>query len=421
MIMTVPQFGPSGAGAQAPAGMVMPALAPERVARVADARILVVDDSATVRTVVGTYLRSAGFSQLLFARDGGEALALATTLHPEMIITDLLMPGMDGFDLCRALMARPDTRDTSILVLTGLASAGERAKVFAAGAADLVTKPVNAAELIGRACLHLERRRLVADLSHYQERMAAEVDQARHMQEALLPSGREIATVAARLPVDIAAAYEASIGLGGDIWGMQPLGDDRLRLFTADFTGHGVGAALNTFRLHSYLQNAPADTADPARLLSYLNACLARVLPTGQFATMFAAVIDFAEGTLTHAGAASPPALLRDPTSGLFELVDGAGFPLGINKRAEYESFVKPFPVGSALILYSDALIETPEPPNQRFTPESLRDFVNARGEPKSALDMQATLIAELRQASGALADDLTIVALRHTSSGGKP
>lgn len=402
-------------------GGVMSALAADRVARVADARILVVDDSATVRTVVGTYLRGAGFSQILFARDGLEALALATTLRPEMVITDLLMPGMDGFELCRALMARPDTRDMTILVLTGLASAGERAKVFAAGASDLVTKPVNAAELVGRACLHLERRRLVADLSHYQERMAAEVAQARHMQEALLPSGRDIAAVAAQMPVDIAATYEASIGLGGDIWGLTPLGDDRLRIFTADFTGHGVSAALNTFRLHSYLQNAPTDTTDPARLLAYLNTCLARVLPTGQFATMFAGVIDFAAGTLTYAGAASPPALLRDPETGAFGLVDGTGFPLGINKRADYTSLVVPFPVGSELILYSDALIETPEPPNQRFTPESLRDFLNARPDPHSAGLMQALLVTELRKASTALADDLTVVALRHTERGGKP
>lgn len=401
-------------GATAP-GLAMPAFAPDRVARVCDARILVVDDSATVRRVIGAYLNGAGFNQILFASDGVEALALATTLEPELIITDLVMPGMDGFDLTRRLMARPGHQDTPILVLTGLAQAGERAKVFAAGAADLITKPVNAAELVGRTCLHLERRRLVADLSHYQERMAAELAQARQMQEALLPSSRDIAQAALRLPVDIAATYEASDGLGGDMWGLQALGDNRLRVFTADFTGHGVGASLNTFRLHSYLQNAPEDTDEPARLLSYLNDCLARVLPTGQFATMFAAVIDFEAGTLTHAGAASPPALLRDPTIGRFELVDGSGFPLGINRRATYDSFTRPFPAGSTLVLYSDALIETPPPPDETFTPEGLRDFLNARPDPVSAGLTQATLVAALRKTGVRLSDDLTVVALRHT------
>jgi sigma-B regulation protein RsbU (phosphoserine phosphatase) len=392
-----------------------PAPAAATPAPLAEARILVVDDSATVRAVIGAYLRDHGFRHILFARDGNEALALAATLKPELVITDLVMPGLDGFALCRRLVTLPDMADVPILVLTGLAQSGERAKVFAAGASDLITKPVDPIEMVGRVRLHLERRRLIADLSLYQARMAAELEQARQMQQGLLPGRRDITRLKAELPVDIAATYEASLGLGGDIWGLKRLGAARLRLFIADFTGHGVGAALNTFRLHSYLHNAPADTDDPARLLAYLNTCLAQVLPTGQFATMFAAVIDFAAGTLTHAGAASPPALIRDPASGRFTLVDGSGFPLGINKRATYDSVTRPFPVGAALILYSDALIETPEPPNQRFTPESLCDFLNAGREPASAAMLRALPVAELRKTGAALADDLTVVALCHT------
>jgi sigma-B regulation protein RsbU (phosphoserine phosphatase) len=238
------------------------------------------------------------------------------------------------------------------------------------------------------------------------------------MQESILPSGQDVAQLMRSLPIDIASTYEASLGLGGDIWGIQQLDDSRLRILSADFTGHGVGAALNTFRLHSYLQSAPAECDDPARLLAYLNTCLARVLPTGQFATMFAGVVDFAACTLTVAVAASPPALLGDPTTGRFALLDGTGYPLGMNRHATYEATVHPFPPDAALVLYSDALIETPTPPEQFFTPDSLLDLLNDGTDRRQASDIQDRLVGRLREHDDALTDDLTIVVLRHRPEG---
>ncbi|MFX6506479.1 SpoIIE family protein phosphatase, partial [Acinetobacter baumannii] len=87
-------------------------------------------------------------------------------------------------------------------------------------------------------------------------------------------------------------------------------------------TGHGVGSALNTFRLHSFITSGAADAEDPAQWLQQLNEFLSSVLQVGQFATMFSAVIDFAANDIRYACASTPPPLFRTAQDGAFRLID---------------------------------------------------------------------------------------------------
>ena len=147
--------------------------------------------------------------------------------------------------------------------------------------------------MLARVRVHLDRRALISRLTEYQRRMAEELNLARTMQESLLPNAAEIARLHEQFPIGLASSYEASIGLGGDIWGATVLSNRRLRLFSGDFTGHGVASALNTFRLHSFITSGSADAEDPADWLVQLNIFLCGALQVGQFATMFVADIDF--------------------------------------------------------------------------------------------------------------------------------
>jgi len=143
------------------------------------------------------------------------------------------------------------------------------------------------------------------------------------MQHSLLPHPDTVAMLKRDLALDIASTYAPSIDLGGDIWGLEPLGPNRLRLYSADFTGHGVGAALNTFRLHTFIASGVAHAEDPAEWLAEINEFLCSILEVGQFATIFSAVIDFAAGGIAYSPASCPAPLLRIGSTAPFTLLSG--------------------------------------------------------------------------------------------------
>ncbi len=379
------------------------------------ANILVVDDYAPGRALIAAQLQANGFQNVDLVEDGSQALRAIGVRRPELIIADLLMPTMNGFDLCRSLRADPDTREIPILAQTASTDPDLRALAFASGATDLFTKPYDPNELLCRVRILLERGRLIDRLTEFQEMIAEDLRQAAAAQEALLPSEARVRRLKSAYPLDLASFYEASVGLGGDIWDIEPLDEARVLIFNADFAGHGVSAALNTVRLHSFIHSTPGRPASPAAMLTQLNRFLCDVLPTGQYATMFCAIINFGANTLEYASAAAPPQLLRTAANRPFEIVQEPGFPLGVTREATYENRMAAFEPGAMLLLFSDALIETPPPPHAIFTADSLCRFVDGLspdGGPRALCDR--VLRHLFSRVSEKPADDLTLIAAHH-------
>lgn len=374
--------------------------------------ILVVDDSITIRKTITTYLRNRGFANVMEAANGRIALDIMEGIEPDLVITDIAMPEMDGLTLCRAIKSSERLAQIPVLVQTGTESADRRAEAFSYGAQDLITKPINLREMLGRVQVHLEQRHLVRRLSDYQQSMAQQLEMAREMQESLLPSSDDIRAFEAVFPVAIAPTYKASSGLGGDLWGCQATDDGNLRFFMADFTGHGVLAALNTFRFHAFLRNEPLDSLPEADAMACLNGFLKDVLPVGQFATFLSCRINFREGWVEVCSASGPPPMLRSGGEDAFVPLASDGLPLGILTESDYRSQRYPFPPGSMLVLYSDALIETPLPPDAIFTTESLCRHLNRFGPDASACGIMGDLVASLTP--NLPEDDLTVLVIQH-------
>ena len=109
-------------------------------------KILIVDDTNTVRTLVQLYLLSAGW-EFAEARDGAEGLAKARTMMPDVVITDVRMPVMDGFELCAAIRGDPALRHVPVLLLTMLDDDASRERGRVVGATAFLKKPVSPAQL----------------------------------------------------------------------------------------------------------------------------------------------------------------------------------------------------------------------------------------------------------------------------------
>jgi sigma-B regulation protein RsbU (phosphoserine phosphatase) len=332
----------------------------DQFADLREARVMVVDDNRVNRHLLVALLERGGITRVELAEDGEQALARAGSFKPDLILLDLMMPHLDGFQVCRRLRADPAYADLPVLVQSSLNRSEDRARAFAAGATDYVSKPINAIELLSRVRIHLQNRLLLNSLQLYRQRTAAELTLARKMQERLMPQWSQLEKIRQRLGLGLAAHFAPSSELGGDFWGMCCDNRDRLVVWLVDFSGHGIGAALNTFRLHAILNQFDFIGFDPAAFLGTVNRRLCPLLPSGQYATMLAGVIDREHDRFLYAsaGATRPmtwAAGARAPTLG-----DNAGLPLGLTVSAEYESRSLPLAPNGRLFLYSDAAVELP-------------------------------------------------------------
>jgi signal transduction histidine kinase len=160
-----------------------------------DYNILIVDDTPVNLGVVVNYLESYGFG-IRIARSGETALKRVRYNPPDIILLDILMPGMDGFETCRRLKASKTTRDIPVIFMTSLTSVEDKVKGFEVGAVDYVTKPLHQEEVLARVKTHLRLQDLTLSLQEKnrqlelssrveRERLFEAIDQQREQLRAL--------------------------------------------------------------------------------------------------------------------------------------------------------------------------------------------------------------------------------------------
>lgn len=377
-------------------------------------RVLIVDDNRVNRNLLIAFLEHGGIRHIEQAEDGEDGLAKLASFKPDLVLLDLMMPHVDGFEMCRRLRTDPRWTSLPVLVQSSLNRSEDRARAFAAGATDYVSKPLNAVELMARVRIHLRKIALLRSLEQFRRRAEAELELARRMQERLMPPPERLTEVERTHGIGIAAHFAPSSELGGDFWGMQPLEGGRLSVHLVDFSGHGVGAALNTFRLHAICQQlaavAPDADFDPSLRLAQINRRLCQLLPCGQFATMLVGVIDPAAGEFRYASAGSTRPMTWGPGDGEPVLGESAGLPLGLLASADYVVRTLPLPPGGRLFLYSDAAIEVPDG-NDVLDDLGLARLVRRRLAMLDGKGFLDAVLDDLR-ACGPIEDDLTALVM---------
>ncbi|OSQ36150.1 SpoIIE family protein phosphatase [Thalassospira mesophila] len=379
------------------------------------AHILIADDTMISREIVASYLRAAGFTNLLFARDGNDAIEQVHRHQVDLLILDIIMPGMDGYDVCKELRSDPAYIDLPIIAQTALEENEGRTRIFQDGATDLILKPLNKSELLARVKIHLEHRILVKQLRAYRDRTQSELILAHDMQEMLIPRPDYYRPIGRDYGLSISAAFQMSSELGGDMWGLAPLDKDRLAVYLVDFAGHGIGAALNTFRLHSLMWSDGDVLNDPGAYLAALNVHLKRLLPVGQYATMMYGIIDRKNARFQYACAASTAPIVGRNHGQSFEFLDGSGVPLGVTADAHYDTRETAFTDDCFLMLYSDALIETPLTDGNMLDPDRLCDVLrNIMTRPGGNSDLASQVTDYFYDHTPReLGDDFTLVTLQ--------
>ena len=157
--------------------------------------ILIVDDMPANLEVVTSHLERQGYCAVV-ALGGEEGIERAEFVVPDLILLDVMMPGVDGFETCRRLKANPRTRDIPVIFMTALADTGDKLTGFSVGAVDYVTKPLNGAEVLARIDTHLTLYALRQQLAAQNAQLQAEIAAREEIQAALQRSNTELEQLA---------------------------------------------------------------------------------------------------------------------------------------------------------------------------------------------------------------------------------
>ncbi len=340
----------------------------------------------------------------------------------DVILLDLSLPDSAGMGTVAQVQAVAP--DTAIVVLTGLDDPAVADAVLEAGAQDYLTKDMDMSRQLSRSIRYalsrmmaqVERRDLVRRLESEQARLNQELDGARQMQMALLPNADMTAQTLVRHGLMVEGVVEPSEAVGGDVWGCFQMGENAIGIYTFDFSGHGITAALNSFRLHALIDDHAELRQDPAGLLQKLSMALGQLLRRGQFATMFYGVIDFAAETLTWSGAGHPPPILLG--DGETRFLNANGLPLGVGDGTGYFNRTARFCRGTSLFLYSDAMSEAEEPEGVFFGEDNVLTLAHV-AVAGGGRCLDRLLAAFKARVELPLADDLTAVLVRYPRLGG--
>lgn len=324
-------------------------------------RVLLVDDQALIGEAVRRMLAGEPDVRFRYVNNPLEALAVAKEFRPTVILSDLVMPQMNGLDLVDRFRADEATDQIPLIVLSSMEEAATKAQAFRRGANDYLVKLPDPLELLARVRHHsagyvgrLQRDAAYEALRHSQQVLAEDLAQAARYVQSLLPE---------RLtggPVEAESRFVPSASLGGDAFGWHWLDDDTFALYLLDVSGHGVGAALlsvsvlNTLRMRMLRQT---DFSDPGQVLTRLNDTFPMAENGGKFFTIWYGVYKPSRRELRWAGAGHPPAVLFPPHESP-RLLESAGPIPGILPGVPFAAETVVLPHGSRLLLFSDGLYE---------------------------------------------------------------
>jgi len=375
-----------------------------------NSNILVVDDTALNRELIATYLEGEGYSNIQTAEHGQDALEKIKHFSPDLFIVDLLMPVMDGYELIRTLRKEEKYRQTPIIVQTALTSNEEKQEAWSSGANDVLSKPIHRLELLSRVKVQLTTVHMFKQLEDYYDTSQRDIKQALDLQRSLLPSRETLERIEERYNITIDYIFEPSRFLSGDLWGLIEIDDNQLAVWICDYSGKGIQAALNTFRIHTLVHQLKNTAETPSEMLSMLNKKFHEMLHAGQFATFLMGVFNKNTKTWRYVSASSPDPIIYFPNEKKFLLGDGSGLPLGVTSYASYPQRSIELPPDSSVILYSDLLWEPQSLPGICFLEEYLPSFVKEL----QGNDMVSTVRAHLHLLGDIkLNDDLTLIEIR--------
>jgi serine phosphatase RsbU (regulator of sigma subunit) len=385
------------------------------------ASILVVDDTPANLQVLSGMLKERGY-RVRPAPGGKLALQAAGREPPDLILLDINMPDMNGYEVCDRLKADEKLAGIPVIFISALTEPLDKVKAFATGGVDYLTKPFQMEELHARVETHLKIRRLQLDL----ERHARELESARDLIKFDLDLAHDVqrGLLPAKCPempgYEFAAYYEAASEVGGDYYDFIPMPGRRMAVLLGDVAGKGVAAALLMAKLTADARSCMMTEADPATAFDKLNIVMNRADIGRNFVTLLAIVIDPADNTATMVNAAHPsPLIYRRATGDVIEAVgvEMTGLPLGPFDGFQYPSALISLEPGDCVLAFTDGVTEAMNVQGEQLGITGVRAALEGRSQTPGAMVEAVSLAVKKFAAGRQQNDDITLVAFGRRES----
>ena len=406
--------------------------------RVEKNTVLVVDDTPTNIQVLMETLKDD--YRIIAAVNGQRALQMATSdPAPDIILLDIMMPEMDGYEVCKRLKAEAGTRDIPVIFITARSEVEDETRGLELGAVDYITKPISPPVVQARVKSHLELKQareflkdqnlilehrvkerteeilklqqVEFDLRAAKEKVENELNIAAQIQKNILPT--EFPAYPDRSEFELHALMQPARYVGGDFYDFFFVDDNTLALVMADVSDKGIPAALFMMVSRTLINSLAADHRSPSVVLEKANNIMCQNNESGMFVTVFLAFYDVSSGKLTATNAGHSAALIIDPDGASREWAHTHGAALGFMENLPYKEETTWLDAGQTLFLYTDGITEATSPNDELFSLDRLTGILQNNGDLELGnlcTDIEAAL-SDFQQ--GRQFDDITMLALR--------
>jgi phosphoserine phosphatase RsbU/P len=369
--------------------------------------VLIVDDTPANLRLLSQMLSAEGY-RVRAVTSGARALESAAATPPNLLLLDIRMPEMSGYEVCERLKADARTHDVPVIFISALDDLQDKVHAFKAGGVDYITKPFHLEEVLVRVETHLALRRLQAQLQEANRKFERELALAGQIQASFLP--RELpAAPGWQLAAHLAPARETS----GDFFDAFTLAGGRIGVLVADVVDKGVGAALFMALCSSLLRTYTAEfPGDPGRVFAEVNRRTLADTDAAQFVTVFYGLLDPSTAEVVYCNAGQCPALHVRADGAAAELIR-TGPPLGAFEEVTWGVERLTLGRGEVLVLYTDGVTEAGDPEGEFYGPDRLQACVQAhRQEPAGRIC--AAILADVAAFAGPhLDDDIALLVVR--------
>ena len=382
----------------------------------AQARVLVVDDIDDNRDILVRRLRRLGVVHIEQAVNGREALAAISQHEFDLVLLDIMMPEVDGFEVLRQLSEAGKLTDLPVIVISALNDMDPVVRCIEMGAEDFVLKPFNATLLRARILATLEKKMLRDSMRQELQRKQIELNDARALQLALVPPdyrgshhGRDIA-------IDI--VLEPAKEVGGDLVDYFLIGDDMLVMLIGDVSGKGAAAGLMMARTQALFRGllSRPDVREvfgqPERAAGMVHSILSRGNDSCMFVTMLLATLNLRSGKLSYVRAGHVEPFLIRADGAVGRLACSGGLPFGLmGEDFCYQSTSVQLETNDQLLVVTDGVTEAMAPGEDMFGDDRVTEFLVAH----TRRPLLPGLVSAVREFEGGLAafDDLAAIHLR--------
>jgi sigma-B regulation protein RsbU (phosphoserine phosphatase) len=386
-------------------------------------KILIVDDEPFNIDYLEQELEDLGYGSIS-ASNGQEALDLISAESPDMILLDIMMPVMDGFEVLEKLKAHENWRHIPVVVISAMSDMDSVTKGIEMGADDYLPKPFDPILLLARLKACLEKKRLHDLEQQYLRGLERELEIGREIQADFLP--KEILQPEGW---EIAAFFEAAREVAGDFYDVFQISEEKIGLILGDVVDKGVGAALymalfrsllratfcpaffaNSFWDHNNSENDHVKLLNKA--VSLTNEYICCIHHSAAYATLFFGLLDLPSGGLDYVDAGHEPPLILNQGQVRLTL-EPSGPGVGIFEEATFEVKSVQLQKGDILLIYSDGVTDVQNGKGELFGEESLMDLLVLKASsPESLLDH---IVSNVRDFIGETPqyDDITLLAVR--------